>query len=550
MTCVRSFKFGSLLVRLKFGENLLSLEEIEEWDLGALESLSDQMQTRSKTYQGLTESLMDASEIPSWLGQGAQQSRAIADRAITDISDLSATVGAIVEMVAIATGSIEILKGQIVDARNDAAEHELVITGEGEVIDGPVASLIDGSSALISPIAAAAARAVREEARERVQLLVEQIRRTGTDLEQDIADVLRRAAAGNIDGAGRLPSEAFELGKQAADVEMEAPQAPTDSNGLLAWKSTLSQDALKDVRENHPDLDTRIRRVENQVTAFEQIYGGLPKTRNDWIMADALDSTSYLEKNGDARANIVLGEIDTVPGQGVVRMNMYIPAEKVKNANDDYTSITENGIMPFNLGDNRGPSAEARAEESRVSIYIDYENGLIVGRQNPSAEAVEYYGPDAGQPKVNALQAEDGAVRIKYLASDPFQPAPADLAGIGVEGDVSIQPRQNEPVELSGKTTVYPSVEAYQYQAEDPPQTVYNNEVTTSPYGPIRGLLWGDEWFSLPGDDPRIGQEEKSPFEMGSPRAPVIDPYKDTNDGVELTSREAVSVPKANRADG
>ncbi len=61
-------------------------------------------------------------------------------------------------------------------------------------------------------------------------------------------------------------------------------------------------------------------------------------------------------------------------------------------------------------------------EESRVAIYTDFENGIIVARQNPSVNA------DTGEvragtpPDISAVQQSNGAVLLRYNAADPFSP--------------------------------------------------------------------------------------------------------------------------------
>ncbi len=68
---------------------------------------------------------------------------------------------------------------------------------------------------------------------------------------------------------------------------------------------------------------------------------------------------------------MVVGRIEPVPGQGIVRMGLYIPAGEVVN-------------FPHNdLGDDRGEDQTFDPERTRVSLYVDYENGLVIARQNP-----------------------------------------------------------------------------------------------------------------------------------------------------------------------
>ena len=72
----------------------------------------------------------------------------------------------------------------------------------------------------------------------------------------------------------------------------------------------------------------------------------------------------------------------------------------------------------MNLGDNRGFDPVTGPENSRVAVVVDYENGIIVTRQNPSVNATtgEIL---AGHPDVTATQKSDGSVLLHYNTADP-----------------------------------------------------------------------------------------------------------------------------------
>jgi hypothetical protein len=89
-------------------------------------------------------------------------------------------------------------------------------------------------------------------------------------------------------------------------------------------------------------------RTYNQMKAFEEVFGHAPLSSSDWATAAALDPHSYNAKNAGVAPNIVVGRIEPVRGQGVVRTNFFIP-------NED--AVAPAGLPPFynmNLGDNRG----------------------------------------------------------------------------------------------------------------------------------------------------------------------------------------------------
>lgn len=198
-------------------------------------------------------------------------------------------------------------------------------------------------------------------------------------------------------------------------------------------------------------------RTENQIDAFREVFDRDPVSDSDWLTAAALDPHSYDPRNQGVEANIVVGRIEPVPGQGVVRTNLFIPSEDVW--------APTIGIPPYdnNLGDNRGFSPTAGPEASRVAIYTDFDNGIIVARQNPSINA------DTGQvrtgaPSIGAVQTSDGGVLIKYNAADPFSPGGEGLAKateISVNGTLGIVPSDTGPRVGGDDVTTFPALEAY-----------------------------------------------------------------------------------------
>ena len=204
------------------------------------------------------------------------------------------------------------------------------------------------------------------------------------------------------------------------------------------------------------DAGAQANRRQNQIDAFTRVFGRPPSSAADWETAAALDPHSYQPKNGGQPPNIVVGRIKPVPGQGVVRTNLFIPGRAVWDPQVDWPPIHDN------LGDNRGFSPTAGPEDSRVSIYVDYENGIIVARQNPSVD--EKTGQiRVGTPSISAVQQSNGATLIKYSAADPFSPGGQGLAkamSFDVNGTIAIEPTPAGP-RAGGTVTNFPAVEIY-----------------------------------------------------------------------------------------
>ena len=60
-------------------------------------------------------------------------------------------------------------------------------------------------------------------------------------------------------------------------------------------------------------------------------------------------------------------------------------------------------------------------------------------------------------------------VHLGYNAVDTFQPEPAKMIGVDVEGQISYAPNEAGEVQVDGMITEYPSAEIYQYGPDSTP---------------------------------------------------------------------------------
>ena len=197
-------------------------------------------------------------------------------------------------------------------------------------------------------------------------------------------------------------------------------------------------------------------RLQNEINAFTQVFHRLPASSADWETAAALDPVSYEPKNRGVPANIVVGRIAPVPGQGVVRANLFIPSESVRDP-----KLLPPWKVHDDAGDQRGFDAAAGPEQSRVSVLVDYENGVVIGRQNPSLDLTTGK-VRAGHPAVRVAQRPDGSVYVDYKAANPFSPGGETLAKaiVCVDGQLVVQPGGDHP-RVGGLVTSFPALEVY-----------------------------------------------------------------------------------------
>lgn len=203
-------------------------------------------------------------------------------------------------------------------------------------------------------------------------------------------------------------------------------------------------------------------RRQNQIDAFNEVFGRDPSSATDWQTAAALDPHSYHPDTDGVPPEIRVVRIRPVPGQGVVRVGQWIEQRDVIS-----------GPWKRDFGNTRPADPHFDPANTKVTTYIDYESGLVVMRQNPSVELTPDGGP--GQVKVGIPEAVvqqtddgDGAVRIKYDAANPFAPdiardPPWPMANNPwtVNGDLVFTPTA-AGVRVDGTRTDYPSMEVYQ----------------------------------------------------------------------------------------
>jgi hypothetical protein len=267
-------------------------------------------------------------------------------------------------------------------------------------------------------------------------------------------------------------------------------------------------------------LDAETNRRINQIDAFTQAFGRAPSSAADWDTAAALDPHSYDPKYDGVGPEISMVKIRPVPGQGVVRVSQWIEQRDVSN------------IPRRDFGDNRTANPNFNPENARVTTYIDYENGIVVMRQNPSVQQDGGGKPaqvKVGVPRGSVTQTSDGAVRIKYDAGNPFAPI-RNLPGLEdhpwtVNGDLVFTPGPGG-AHVDGTRTDYPSMEVYQDLPHGSTRTVLVDPAQSGDaLGPFLNLTGHH--------DVGIGGRAFEPFDKGgwNPRYDVRVPLPSTDFG-------------------
>mgnify|MGYP002682212786 CR=1 FL=1 len=293
---------------------------------------------------------------------------------------------------------------------------------------------------------------------------VEAARHAGFTVAEDFAVSSREVGSpGYL--AARM-AKAFDLSDDIAArvvelLEAEERVAQRISTANIGLDPAVFKDAPGDV------VDDLAERRENQLAAFRQLFGRDPVDRIDWSTAAALDPHTYDAIFDGTGSQVQVVRINPIPGQGEVRVSQWIPQRDVIGW----------PIWTNDLGNNRGPDPQFHPEDTKVTTYIDYENGVVVMRQNPSVMAGTGE-VRVGKPAGSVSQRSDGSVRIRYDAGNPFAPGPSTsptgpMAGhqMTVNGDLVFSPGAGG-VRVDGTRTDYPSMEVYQDMPDGTTRTV------------------------------------------------------------------------------
>ncbi|WP_235659030.1 hypothetical protein [Mycobacteroides abscessus] len=198
--------------------------------------------------------------------------------------------------------------------------------------------------------------------------------------------------------------------------------------------------------------DRVLSQSENQEIAFRNVFGHAPTTPADWHTAAMLDAHNYDPKYKGVESDIKVAKIEPQPGKGQVQINAFIPGEKVWNFGRD-------------RGDNRGFDKNASPEHSRVSMLVDYDNGLVIHRQNPSVNADTGAVAVGTNPDISVKQIGD-TLNIQYESADGFLPGGL-LSGQAsfhtVKGDIALM-STDSGIKLGGSITNFPATEIYHGQ--------------------------------------------------------------------------------------
>lgn len=437
---------------------MLSPADIDSWIVHELQAVVDSCVRIGAACVDGSETLGGLGVFEHWQGAGADAAHAVTEDLAVRYEDMATTTESIAKFLDEFPGDVARIKDRLSDLRDEAEAWNLSIDDETGRVSGGIPDFVPnvGREMLLNPLVPPMLKAGIAGA----QSVIEVQAAKKAELQQDVNTLL---------------ADAYALDDEIATA-------------ILVALGRVPASAIHDRNVSARGI---LHRHDNQRRAFKEQFDYEPRTPADWVIAEALDPTTYDDKYQGASSTVVVAEITPQPGLGVVRTNLFIPSEEVQNVSVDPSRFLSGQGLPMNAGDNRGADPNATAEQSRVSVYVDYDNGVVIARQNPTVTTDNSDRPRAGTPKIEVNEKPDGTLSIGYNATDTFQPEIATKMGIDVEGDITLTPHGADGVSYQANVTPYPSVEAYRIKSSGEVDTLARLDATMSPLGPMLGLRQG-----------------------------------------------------------
>lgn len=376
---------------------MVTIAELASWKPADLSTAADLLTTDRASILSLRDEIDGGKPPADWQSDDATRARQRFTTIHDDLNDLAAPLSQVIYALDAAASEVQAAQSSLASARALAGQQgwQVTETGGQVVVSDPGSTSGDPDMVLHARLVECATQ------------ITDALTRADR-ADHDLQSVLTFAGTGAFDGGTGTLAQAGTL-----------PFSPT----------------------------TEADRHANQMAAFTAFYGRPPTSTTDWSMAAMLDPHSYQPKNAGTDAVLQVGRITPQPGKGLVRLALYIPSDEVFN------------VPNYDIGDNRGPNEHFDPEQARVSLYIDYETGTVVARQNPSVDTEGEV--RVASPQVLVSQTTTGAVRVEYDAANPFSP-PDPTGSHTVKGDIVVTPGgDGTDWGLDGSIGDYPAFEVY-----------------------------------------------------------------------------------------
>ncbi|MPY99727.1 MAG: alpha/beta hydrolase [Actinophytocola sp.] len=229
---------------------MASYGDVRRWRPGPLEDTEQALKRKSDSLLRLNDEFAEMATPREWTGDAATSARREHGRITGRMEEIVASVSAARSATGDASDAVIGLRHAVEEAEELARAHGFAIGDDGAVND-------------VAPPQDVPADDVDEVRRERERIQtelvdrVEQILRRATDIDNDLADVLRKVSNDEIgdDGATTLAAAAAAAAAGAAQggLSVLAPPKGGSPGDNAGWWDTLSKAEQQAIIANHPE---------------------------------------------------------------------------------------------------------------------------------------------------------------------------------------------------------------------------------------------------------------------------------------------------------
>lgn len=223
---------------------MVALGDVKRWQADTLEQVFRTVHQRQAVLTSAGDDFIRVVPIAGWTGAAANNAESAHRSLVSSLDKLAAGVSIVNKTISQAADAIPAVQREIDAAEQLAGRYGYRVGGDGSVID--VLTMCTPNDP--SPQG-------RERARQQVIDQISAALRTAGDIDKDLADVLRKASAGEF-GTGTETT----IQGAAADALQESPGevlTPPPANGTpsqnAAWWNSLSAAGRQILLRDHPD---------------------------------------------------------------------------------------------------------------------------------------------------------------------------------------------------------------------------------------------------------------------------------------------------------
>ncbi|AOW94960.1 hypothetical protein BFN03_13420 [Rhodococcus sp. WMMA185] len=362
-----------------------------------MEQLEQSLTSRLRAIADVRRRLDDVGRLPQWRGEAAEAARTQFQVIADDLTHESAAIGAVKQVAGETLDAVVHLKKELGRIRESAAASGMAVARNGDVADLP------------GQPEDAGADAGRERLRAELRAASRALIRQAEDIDADAADVMKRAASGDIgapDSADGNAAAAF--GERQGHLSAPAPPPGGSPLDNREYWDAMPQQQRREVIEQHPewvgnrdgipagvrheanvgrfdDERTRLETERDQLRADldDNMFGGL-FTADDaelWYVEQKLEDLDDLEKLVSEYPDGKLMLFDLQSGErGMAAFALGDPDTA------DHVSVTTPGVNTT-ISSLEGMTEEGKALKAEAERQLDN-----AGRGNETVATIAWLG--------------------------------------------------------------------------------------------------------------------------------------------------------------